>query len=90
MQEARPGIQTKVRVVGGGAARATEAGLGTRARGGRGVSEVAGDAAESGMGGEISHLEIRGIAGCERIERARRGCVSDAREGMARWAARIH
>jgi hypothetical protein len=90
MPKAWPGIQTPVRVVAAGTAGGAEAGMGAGADGDGGMSQVVGDAAEFGVGGEISELEIRGIARRERVERAGCGCISDAREGMARWAARIH
>jgi len=90
MQAGGPGIQTKMRVAAGGAARGAEAGVGPRTRGDGGVSEIAGNAAESRMDREIPDLEIRGVARRERVERAGRGCVSDAGEGMERWPTRIH
>lgn len=60
MQTARPGDSTTMRMVGGGAARCAAIGVGTRARGGGGVSEVTDYAAESRMGGTIFRVEIRG------------------------------
>lgn len=90
MQASGPGIKTKMRLAAGEPARAAEAGLGPGTDGDGGVSEIAGDAAEPGMDREIPDLEIRGIARRERVERAGRGCVSDAREGMERWPTRIH
>lgn len=89
MQKARPGIQTKMRMAAGGAARGAEIGVGPGTDGDGGVSKVAGNAAESGVGGEISELEIRGFARRDGAKRAGRGCVSHAREGMAGWATRI-
>lgn len=60
MPETRSGNQKTMRVVGGGAAGSAKAGVGARAHGGGGVSEIADHAAEPGVGGAIFRVEIRG------------------------------
>ena len=50
MQTAGAGCEAAVRISAGGAARAEESGVGARAGGDGGVSEIAGDAGEHGVG----------------------------------------
>ena len=78
MQAAGVGSPAEMRVAAGGVARGEAAGVGSRASGGGGVSEVAGDAAEYRVGGAVFDLEVFGRRWIERIAGASGGCVFDS------------
>src|SRR6185437_12851709 len=93
MPETGPGNKKKMRVATCGEARGAAIGVGARARGGGGVSEIADHPAEPGVGGAVFRVEIRGRHTAGGDERAAGGWISDARKGMAgggKWRTQIH
>ncbi len=83
MQAAGAGIAAAMRVDRAGIAWGKKAGVGARARGDGGVSEVVRIGAEFGVGREISHMEVFGRRSAVGLGGAGCGCIFDFGKRMA-------